>query len=38
MKNVDNSHRFYRANVDQIDSHIPERVNRAELARLLGLT
>lgn len=37
MKNNDNSHRFYMAGVDQIDSHIPERVTRAELERLLGL-
>jgi predicted ABC-type ATPase len=37
MKNNDNSHRFYRAGVDQIDSHIPERVTRAELERMLGL-
>lgn len=37
MKNNDNSNRFYRAGVDQIDSHIPERVGRAELERLLGL-
>lgn len=37
MKNNDNSHRFYRAGVDQIDSHIPERVKRPELERMLGL-
>ncbi len=37
MKNNDNSHRFYRNGVDQIDSHIPERVTRAELERQLGL-
>lgn len=37
MKNNDNSHRFYRAGVDQIDSHIPERVTRAELEKQLGL-
>ncbi|TCT01459.1 zeta toxin [Pseudofulvimonas gallinarii] len=37
MKNNDNSNRFYRAGIDQIDSHIPERVGRAELERLLGL-
>ncbi|WP_066095073.1 zeta toxin family protein [Xanthomonas massiliensis] len=37
MKNNDNSNRFYRAGVDRIDSHIPERVGRAELERLLGL-
>lgn len=38
MKNNDNSHRFYRAGVDRIDSHIPERVSRTELEQMLGLT
>lgn len=38
MKNNDNSHRFYQAGVDRVDSHIPERVSRAELEQLLGLT
>lgn len=37
MKNNDNSHRFYQAGVDQIDSHIPERVTRTELEQRLGL-
>lgn len=37
MKNNDNSDRFYRAGVDQIDSHIPERVTREQLERQLGL-
>lgn len=37
MKNNDNSHRFYRAGVNRIDDHIPERVTRAELERALGL-
>ena len=37
MKNNDNSNRFYRAGVDQIDSHIPERVTKADLERRLGL-
>lgn len=37
MKNNDNSDRFYRAGVDRIDSHIPERVTRPELERMLGL-
>jgi UDP-N-acetylglucosamine kinase len=37
MKNNDNTHRFYRAGVDQIDSHIPECVTPAELERQLGL-
>lgn len=37
MKNNDNSHRFYQAGVDRIDSHIPERVSRTELEHQLGL-
>lgn len=37
MKNNDNSHRFYMAGVDRIDSHIPERVTRGDLERQLGL-
>ena len=37
MKNNDNSNRFYKAGVDQIDSHIPERVTKADLERRLGL-
>lgn len=35
MKNIDNSHRFYRAGVDRIDSHIPECVTRDELEKAL---
>lgn len=37
MKNNDNSSRFYRSGVDQIDTHIAERVTRAELEKSLGL-
>jgi len=37
MKNNDNSNRFSRTGVDQIDFHIPERVTRADLERDLGL-
>ena len=37
MKNNDNSNQFYRAGVDQIDSHIPEQVSQQNLERLLGL-
>lgn len=35
MKNMDNSQRWYRAGVDQIDNHIPEKYNRADLERVL---
>jgi len=38
MKNNDNSKRFYKAGVDQIDNHIPEQVSRKELERLLELS
>lgn len=37
LKNRDGSRRFYKANVDQIDSHIPEKYSRADLERLLKL-
>lgn len=37
MKNNDNTHRFYRAGVDKIDNHIPERFSRSDIARQLGL-
>lgn len=37
MKNNDNTRRFYRAGVDQIDNHIPEKFDRSDIARLLGL-
>ncbi|MBK9251954.1 MAG: zeta toxin family protein [Proteobacteria bacterium] len=38
MKNIDNSSRFYRAGVDQVDHHIPEIITRVELEHQLGLT
>ena len=37
LKNTDNSHRLYKAGVDQIDNHIPEKYKRADLEKLLGL-
>ena len=37
MKNNDGSHQFYRAGVDQIDNHIPEKYSVADVRRLLGL-
>jgi predicted ABC-type ATPase len=37
MKNNDGSHRFYKAGVDQIDSHIPEKYNITDVRRILGL-
>jgi UDP-N-acetylglucosamine kinase len=37
MKNNDGSQRFYRAGVDQIDNHIPEKYSEADVRHLLGL-
>lgn len=37
MKNNDGSHRFYRAGVDQIDNHIPEKYSAADVRHMLGL-
>ena len=37
MKNNDGSHRFYKAGVDQIDNHIPERYKESDVRRMLGL-
>lgn len=36
MKNNDNSHRWYRAGVDQIDNHIPEKYTRPDLEQMLN--
>ncbi|MDT4847487.1 Zeta toxin [compost metagenome] len=38
LKSNDNSSRLYKAGVDKIDYHIPERHSRASLAARLGLT
>ncbi|MCY1377423.1 hypothetical protein D9M69_649960 [compost metagenome] len=37
LKSNDNSSRLYKAGVDKIDYHIPERHNMDSLAALLGL-
>ncbi len=37
LKNTDNSYRSYKAGVDQIDNHIPEKYTHASLAQLLGI-
>jgi len=37
MKNNDGSQQFYRAGVDQIDNHIPEKYSPAQVRQLLGL-
>ena len=38
LKNIDGSNRTYMANVDQIDSHIPEKYDASALRAMLGLT
>ena len=35
LKNNDNSNRMYKAGVDQVDHHIPERYTRADVERML---
>jgi len=37
MKNNDGSHQFYRAGVDQIDNHIPEKYSVVDVRHMLGL-
>lgn len=37
MKNNDGSHQFYRAGIDRIDNHIPEKYSVADVKRMLGL-
>ena len=37
LKNIDGSNRVYLANVDQIDSHIPEKYDALALHTMLGL-
>jgi predicted ABC-type ATPase len=36
LKNNDNSHRLYKAGVDQIDYHIPEKYTRADVQQMIG--
>lgn len=36
LKNNDNSNRMYRAGVDQIDFHIPERYSRSDVEKMLS--
>lgn len=38
LKNIDNSGRLYKAGVDKIDYHIPEKHTRATLMAMLGVT
>jgi len=38
LKNTDNSNKLYKAGIDQIDNHLPEKYTRSDLESLLGLT
>lgn len=38
LKNTDNTHKLYKAGVDQIDNHIPEKYTPADLEKLLSLS
>lgn len=36
LKNNDGSHRMYKAGVDRIDNHVPEKYSRTDVERLIG--
>jgi len=36
LKNNDNSHRLYKANIDQIDNHVPEKYTRDDIEAMIG--
>ena len=36
LKNLDGSDNFYKANVDQIDNHIPEKYTEDDLVRMIA--
>jgi len=38
LKNTDNTHKLYKAGVDQIDNHIPEKYTPADLEKLLSIS
>ena len=37
LKNNDNSNRMYKAGIDQIDHHVPEKYTRADIVKLLEM-
>ena len=37
LKNNDNSNRMYKAGIDQIDNHVPEKYSRADIVKLLEM-
>lgn len=38
LKNLDNSHRLYKAGIDRIDNHVPEKHDRESLREILELS
>lgn len=38
LKNLDNSHRLYKAGIDEIDNHVPEKYDRESLRALLEMS
>lgn len=38
LKNLDNSHRLYKAGIDRIDNHVPEKYDRESLREILELS
>lgn len=36
LKNNDNSHKVYKANIDQIDNHVPEKYTRADIEAMIS--
>jgi pyruvate formate-lyase activating enzyme-like uncharacterized protein len=38
LKNNDNSHRLYKAGIDQIDHHIPEKYSVADVEKMIKLS
>ncbi|RUM93690.1 MAG: Zeta toxin [Thiothrix sp.] len=38
LKNIDNSHKLYKAGIDKVDNHVPEKYTITELEKMLGLS
>ena len=38
LKNTDNTHKLYKAGIDKIDNHIPEKYTPADLEKLISLS
>lgn len=38
LKNTDNTNKLFKAGMDKIDNHIPEKYTPADLEKLLGMT